>query len=138
MFSPPDICNIKVVSKVLGNVKKNPYQPKPYFFKKLLWTISVIIVCDYQLLSWWRAIIIIIIFFTVFKYYIYHGSYVLTYLNQRIRRMSWLNKFMSKIHGNIWFVTEIKIGWFRRDPQNHGRTSKSWNNIKIFMLDHGL
>jgi membrane protein involved in colicin uptake len=23
------------------------------------------------------------------KYYIYHGSYKLTYLNQRIRRMSW-------------------------------------------------
>jgi hypothetical protein len=23
------------------------------------------------------------------KYYIYHGSYELTYLNQRIRRMSW-------------------------------------------------
>ena len=23
-------------------------------------------------------------------YYIYHGSYELTYLNQRIRRMSWL------------------------------------------------
>ena len=25
----------------------------------------------------------------VTKYYIYHGSYELTYLNQRIRRMSW-------------------------------------------------
>jgi hypothetical protein len=26
---------------------------------------------------------------TIDKYYIYHGSYELTYLNQRIRRMSW-------------------------------------------------
>ena len=25
----------------------------------------------------------------MFMYYIYHGSYELTYLNQRIRRMSW-------------------------------------------------
>jgi hypothetical protein len=33
------------------------------------------------------------------KYYIYHGSYELTYLNQRIRRMSCLYKFTSKIHG---------------------------------------
>jgi hypothetical protein len=46
-------------------------------------------------------------------YYIYTGSYELTYLNQRIRRMSssssfnkvklqldeGLNKYMSKIHG---------------------------------------
>ena len=24
-----------------------------------------------------------------YKYYIYHGSYELTYLNQRIRRVSW-------------------------------------------------
>ena len=38
----------------------------------------------------------------------------------------------------IWFVTEINIGYFRRGPQNHGITSRSWNNIKIFMLDHGL
>ena len=26
---------------------------------------------------------------TFAKYYIYHGSYELTYLNQRIRKMSW-------------------------------------------------
>ena len=32
---------------------------------------------------------IILHFHCCFKYYIYHGSYELTYLNQRIRRMSW-------------------------------------------------
>ena len=34
-----------------------------------------------------------------YKYYIYHGSYELTYLNQRIREWVGLNRFMSKIHG---------------------------------------
>ena len=43
-----------------------------------------------------------------YKYYIYHGSYELTYLNQRIRIC------YKPYPWYIWFVTEM--------------TSKSWNN----------
>jgi hypothetical protein len=31
----------------------------------------------------------ILLFVFCYKYYIYHGSYELTYLNQGIQRMSW-------------------------------------------------
>jgi len=33
---------------------------------------------------------------------------------------------MSKIHGIYMVVTEINIGCFRRGPQNHEITSRSW------------
>ena len=51
-------------------------------------------------------------------YYIYHGSYEWTYLNQRIHVIT--DPMMSK-------------SW-----NNRPMASKSWNNIKIFMLDHAL
>jgi hypothetical protein len=48
------------------------------------------IITDCNTVNYWSCVLIdITLCCNYYMYYIYHGSYEWTYLNQRIRRMSW-------------------------------------------------
>jgi hypothetical protein len=68
------------------------------------------------------------------KYYIYHGSYKLTYLNQRIRISSRVRSMVYMVCNRNYMIDRSMTS---KAWNNRSMTSKSWNNIKIFMLDHG-
>ena len=75
------------------------------------------------------------------RYYIYHGSYELTYLNLFCNRNYMNDRFMTSKSWNN--RSNTSKSWNNRSNtskswNNRSMTSKSWNNIKIFMLDHGL